>query len=163
LRSAILRPALGLQKPGDVVLLTLETNGEMQVQPDLQFGPLIDDRVLRFNPTKAITALSAFSSYAKDFPEVAPVSEDEFSEMEDYMRSLSLFESSARQLVFRRAYGALRKSFDKPADVARVFFKYWCLPRLSSDGARKILERNKEAWGNDKVLSELAEALTGNE
>ena len=163
LRSAILRQALGLQKPGGAVLLTLETNGEMQVQPDLQFGSLVDDRVLRFNPTKAITALSAFASYAKDFPEVAPVSEDEFAEMGNDMRSLTLFESSAQQLVFRRAYGALRKSFDKPADVARIFFKYWCLPRISSDDARKILEKHKGAWGNDKVLSELVQTLTGNE
>ena len=163
LRLGILRQAFGLQKPGNAVLLTLETNGEMQVQPDLQFGSLIDDRVLRFNPTKAITALSAFASYAKDFPEVAPVSEDEFAEMGDEMRSLSLFESSAHQLVFRRAYSALRKSFDKPADVARVFFKYWCLPRISSDDARKILEGHKVAWANDKGLTELAQVLTAND
>jgi hypothetical protein len=163
LRFGILRQALGLQKPGNVVLLTLETNGEMQVQPDLQFGSLIDDRVLKFNPTKAITALSAFANYAKDFPEVAPVSEDEFAEMGDDMRSLSLFESSAQQLVFRRAFGALRKSFDKPADVARVFFKYWCLPRISSNDARKILEGHKVAWVNDKGISELAQVLTAND
>jgi hypothetical protein len=124
---------------------------------------LIDDRVLKFNPTKAITALSAFANYAKDFPEVAPVSEDEFAEMGDDMRSLSLFESSAQQLVFRRAFGALRKSFDKPADVARVFFKYWCLPRISSNDARKILEGHKVAWVNDKGISELAQVLTAND
>jgi hypothetical protein len=163
LRFGILRQALGLQKPGNAVLLTLETNSEMQVQPDFQFGSLIDDRVLKFNPTKAITALSAFANYAKDFPEVTPVSEDEFAEMGDDMRSLPLFKSSAQQLVFRRAYVALRKSFDTSADVARVFFKYWCLPRVSSDDARRILEGHKVAWVNDKVLSELAQTLTAND
>jgi hypothetical protein len=77
------------------------------------------------------------------------------------MCSLALFESSAQQLVFRRAFGALRKCLGEPAHAARVFFKYWCLPRVSSDDARKILEERKKAWEGDKVLSELGEALRG--
>ena len=160
LRSGILRRAFGLQMPGDVVLLTLEAGGDVQVQPDLQFGSLIDDRVLRFTPGKAVSALSGFAGYAKDIPELTPVTEDEFRELGEAVCSLPLFGSSAQQLVFGRAYGALRKT-GEAAQAGRLFFKYWCLPRISSDDARRILEEHKKAWEGDKVLSELVEGLRG--
>ena len=156
LRPSFLRQAFGYQKPSDVVLLMLEVNSEMHVQPDLPFGSLIDDRVLKFNPTKGLTATSACPNYAKELAEVAPASEDEFAEMGEEMRCLPIFASSAQQLGFRRSYGALQKYLDKPTDLARIFFKYWCLPRLSSDDTRSVLTAHKEAWENDKVLTELA-------
>jgi hypothetical protein len=160
LRPGILRRTFGLQKPGEVVMLTLEASGDMQVQPDLQFGALIDDRVLRFTPGKTVTALSSFAGYAKGFAEVTPATEDEFQELGKSFCALPLFGSSAQQLVFRRAYGALRKT-SEAALAGRLFFKYWCLPRISFDDARRILEEHKKAWESDKVLSELGEALRG--
>ena len=159
LRGGVLRRAFGLRKAGDVVLLTLEASGDMQVQPDLQFGSLIDERVLRFTPGKAVTAQSGCAGYAKDLPEVAAVTEDEFRELGESVSSLPLFESSVQQLVFRRAYGALRKTLGDAAQAGRLFFKYWCLPRISSDEARRILEEHKKAWENDKVLSEIGKSL----
>lgn len=163
LRSSLLQQALGYQKPGGVVLLTLEANSEMQVQSDFHLGPLIDDRVLRFNPTKAAAAMCAFTGYAKDLPEVALVSAEEFAEIGEDVLRLPLFATSAQKVVFRRSYGALRKHCDKPVDVPRLFFKYWCLPRLSSCDVRSILEARKEVWGQDKSLSELTQSLIGNE
>jgi hypothetical protein len=163
LRSSFLRQALGYQKPSGVVLLTLEANEEMQVQADFHFGPLIDDRVLSFNPVKAATTVCAFKEYARDLPEVAPVSAEEFAEIGEDVLRLPLFTTSAQQVVFRRSYGALRKLWDKPADIPRLFFKYWCLPRLSSDDVRRILEARKEVWGQDKSLTELGQSLIGNE
>jgi hypothetical protein len=135
----------------------------MQVQADFHFGPLIDDRVLSFNPVKAATTVCAFKEYARDLPEVAPVSAEEFAEIGEDVLRLPLFTTSAQQVVFRRSYGALRKLWDKPADIPRLFFKYWCLPRLSSDDVRRILEARKEVWGQDKSLTELGQSLIGNE
>ena len=163
LRPLFLRQALGYQKPDQAFILTMETNTEMQVQSDFLFGSLIDDRILRFNSTNVGAVVSSFTNFARSFPDVAPVSEDEFAEMGEDMRGLAMFASSAQRLVFRRSYGALRKFLDKPADVTRLFFKYWCLPRLSSEDARIILNARKEAWAQDKMLSELVQSLTANE
>ena len=161
LRSGVLRRTLGLQKPGDVILLTLESSGDMQVQRDLEFGSLIDDRVLKFTPGKPVAALSGSANYVKEIPEIAPVTEDEFKELGDTISSLTLFQSSAQQFVFRRAYGALRKTVRETTQVGRFFFKYWCLPRISPDEARKILDEHKKVWEGDKVLVELSETLRG--
>ena len=69
----------------------------MQVQPELAFGALIDDRVLKFTPGKAVSALSGFAGYAKGFAEVTPVTEDEFRELGEALCGLPLFGSSAQQ------------------------------------------------------------------
>lgn len=156
--SGVLRRAFGLERPGQVVLLTLESSGDMLVQPDLAFGALIDDRVLRFTPGMAVSALIGFAGYAKDIREVVPVTEEEFRELGDGVCSLPLFGASAQQLVFRRAYGALMRT-GEAAQADRLFFKYWCFPRISSGDASKILEEHKKAWENDKVLGELGEAV----
>ena len=157
-RPGVLRRAFGLERPGHIVLLTLEPSGDMQVQPELAFGALIDDRVLKFTPGKAVSALSGFAGYAKGFAEVTPVTEDEFRELGEALCGLPLFGSSAQQLVFRRAYGALRKTAEA-AQAGRLFFKYWCLPRISSGDVGRILEEHKKAWESDNVLGELGETL----
>jgi phage-related minor tail protein len=163
LRLSLLRQTLGYQKTGCVVLLTLEANVEMQVQSDSLFGVLIDDRMLSFNSTIGGAATSGFSDFANSLPDVTPVSEDEFSEIGDCMRGLPIFSSSAQRLVFRRSYGVLRKLSAKPADAVRLFFKYWCLPRISMEETRSVLEAHKEVWRQDNVLAEFVQSLRGNE
>jgi hypothetical protein len=162
LRPSLLRQALGYQQPDGVLLLTLEANIEMQVQSDFPLGPLIDDSVLRFNPAKTAGAMSASTDFTKHLPEVMAVSAEEFAEISDNLRRLPLFVLSAHEMAFRRAYGALRATWENHADLPRLFFKYWCLPRLSSGDVKNVLEAHKESWKQDKSLVELREALDRN-
>src|SRR5205823_777552 len=129
---------------------------------DYPFGPLIDERMLRFNPGKAVAGLSSFSDFAKQLPEVSAVTAEEFAEIGVSLRRLPLFAVSAQESVFRRAYAALQGTWEKQADVPRLFFKYWCWPRCSSEDAATVLETHKDAWGQDKSLTELREAQNRN-
>jgi hypothetical protein len=162
LRRGVLEQALGNQNPDGVVLMTLEANAEMRVTSDYPLGPLIDERVLRFNAGKAVVGLSAFPEFAKQLPTVGAVTAEEFAEIGDGLRRLPLFALSAHETVFRRAFAALRDAADKPADAPRLFFKYWCLPRCGPEDVVAVLEAHKETWGNDKSLMDLREALNRN-
>lgn len=162
LRRGVLEQALGIQKPSATLLLTLESNEAMQVEKDFPVGPLIDERILRFTAGKAVTGLSAFPNYAVHLPEIAPMSAEEFAEIGDALRRLPLFKLSANENVFRHAYAALVKSCEKPEHAPRLFFKYWCLPRCSTEEVVTVLNAHKEKWAQDKLLIELTEALQGN-
>lgn len=162
IRRAVLEQALGIQKPDEVVLMTLEANSDMQVTSDYPIGPLIDERVLRFNAGKVGAGLSVFSAFAKQLPSLEAVTVEEFAEVGDGLRRLPLFALSAHETLFRRAFAALRKTADNPGDVPRLFFKYWCLPRCVPEDVIAVLEAHKVAWANDKSLMDLKEILNHN-
>jgi len=163
LRRAVLERAMGIQKSGMVVLLTLEANPTIRVQADFPIGPLIDERVLRFSPGKISSSLSAYSDFAKQLSEVTAMSAEEFAEIGDVLRKLGLFKLSAHEYIFRRAYAALSQACEKPEDAPRLFFKYWCLPRCETEEALAVLDAHKDKWQQDKGLMELREALQSND
>jgi hypothetical protein len=162
LRRSVLLQALGIQKPGNVLLMTLEANAAMRVPSDFPLGPLMDERVLLFSHGKTTSGFSAFSDFAKQLPAVATITAEEFQEIGETLVRLPLLARSAHEIVFRRAYSALRATSDKPGDAPRLFFKYWCLPRSTPDDAIPVLDAHKEVWAQDKSLTELREALTSN-
>lgn len=162
MRPAVLRQAIGHQKPDRVVLLTMVANTQMLVPSEFTFGPLIDERLLRFNLSKATVKLTTCTDLAKQLPDVAAVSAEEFAEIGDSLRRLPLFALSAQESIFRRACGALQGVCENPQDVTRLFFKYWCLPRCLPEDVKTVLEDHKESWGQDKHLLELREALDRN-
>jgi len=161
-RRAVLEQAVGVQKPDKVVLMTLEANSEMQVTSDYPIGPLIDERVLRFNAGNTGSGTSVFSAYAKEMPSLGTVTMEEFAEVGDRLRRLPLFALSAHETVFRRGFAALRKTVENSGDVPRLFFKYWCLPRCMPEDAIAVLEAYKAAWENDRNLMDLKETLNQN-
>ena len=79
------------------------------------------------------------------------------------MQRLPLFKMSANEAIFRRAWGALRATADQAEDVSRLFFKYWCLPRLEPQDVNAVLEAHKDAWVSDKSLMALREVLERDE
>ena len=162
-RSAILEQALGIRRLGCVILLTLEMNAEIQVASDYPLGPLIDERLLRFNPGKAVNGVCAFPDFAMKLPEVSAVSADDFAEIGNTVVKLPLFAASAQESVFRRAYGALCSVCENQQQAARLFFKYWCLARCSQEDVLAVLEEHKNAWAQDKSLGELKAVLERNE
>ena len=161
MRVQLLRHALGFEKLSTVVFVTLESRAEMQVEADLPFGPILDDRMLRFGGTKRS---ARFYSSTELIPEVGPLSAEEFeSDLGDKMLELPLFSTSSREIAYRRAYAALRTVIDEPQDAPRLFFKYWCLPRLSSTAVQGIVEVNKQDWGQDQSLMQLLEVTISDE
>jgi hypothetical protein len=139
--------------------MTLETNTQMLVPSEFPFGPLIDERLLRFNPGKAATNLVAFTDFGKQLHEVTTVSAEDFAEIGDSLRRLPLFTSSAQETLFRRAYGALREACENKRDAPRLFFKYWCLPRCLPEDVKAVLVAHKDLWGQDRSLVELREGM----
>jgi len=163
LHRGIINRALGIAKTSAVILLTLEDNAAMQVETSFPIAPIIDERMLRFTSGKVGGGLIGFPDYAKQLPEVMPISAEDFTEIGEALRQLSLFEFSAYESLYRRAYASLLKACEKPEDAPRLFFKYWCLPRCSSEEVLGILDEYKEKWAQDKVLVELKERLRGHE
>ena len=163
LRRVLLEQALGNHKPDGVVLMTLESNAQMRLASEYFIGPVIEEQFLQFNPGRAVSGLSAFSEFAKQMLEVAAVTEDEFAEIGDNLLRLPIFALSAHQAIFRRGYGAIRATCENPNDAARLFFKYWCLPRCSADEVKTTLEAHKDSWAQDKALMKLGEELAQND
>jgi hypothetical protein len=163
-RITVLRQALGYQKPDGLLYMTLEPNKEMQVQPDFQLGPLIDDQMLKFNSVKAASNILAFSGYANNLAEVPLITEDEFIEViGDNFARLPLFTTSAQRMVYRRAIAGLKLSKNNSEEITRLFFKYWVLPRLISSDIIGVLDAYQEKWKSDSTIGELSQSLTGNE
>ena len=134
----------------------------MQVALDCLFGPLIDERVLRFSPFRSTSAFVACPDSATQIIEPPAISTDEFKEIGDAIYRLPLFALPSRETVFRRAYGALRKICDKETDASRLLFKYWCFPRCSSDEVKVVLKAHKDSWDHDKTLADLKESFDRN-
>jgi hypothetical protein len=163
LRTSMLRQAIGFIPSRRVVFLTLESSADMQVQSEFHLGPLIDDRILRFNNPKTAIAKRCYSDYANTTHDNSDISEEGFEEIGDNLISLPMFAISAQKAMYRRAYGALKIVCGDPLDVERLFFKYWCLPRITTQDALTIIEAHKESWGQDSSLCELRQALASNE
>lgn len=163
LRSTVLKQALRDEKLTTPVLLTLEEASEMRAGTDYPVGPLIEERVLRFYAGKSVDGLMSFTNFIDQLPDVGVVTEEEFSELGSVIQRLPLFKMSANEAIFRRAWGALRATVDQAEDVSRLFFKYWCLPRLEPQDVSAVLEAHKDAWVSDKRLMALREALNCDE
>ena len=68
MRVPLLRHALGFEKLSTVVLVTLESRAEMQVEADLPFGPILDDRVLRFQGAKCSARFCSSTELIESYP-----------------------------------------------------------------------------------------------
>lgn len=163
LRRTVLRQALRDEKLTTPVLFTLEEASEMRAGTDYPVGPLIEERVLRFYAGKSVDGLMSFTNFIDQLPDVGVVTEEEFSELGSVIQRLPLFKMSANEAIFRRAWGALRATVDQAEDVSRLFFKYWCLPRLEPQDVNAVLEAHEDAWVSDKSLMALREALNSDE
>lgn len=163
LRRTVLRQALRDQKLTTPVFLTLEEASEMRAGTDYPVGPVIEERVLRFYAGKSVDGFMSFTNFIDQLPDVGVVTEEEFSELGSVIQRLPLFKMSANEAIFRRAWGALRATADQAEDVSRLFFKYWCLPRLEPQDVSAVLEAHKDAWASDKSLMALREALERDE
>lgn len=163
-RLPLLRRALGYQKPDGFVFMTLDSGVSTQVQPDFYIGPIIDDRMLKFNSIKENSKLQAFNDYTVNLPEMTLISDDEFQEIlgEEFVK-LPLFRTSANRMIYRRAISGLKKLESNDDEATRLLFKYWVLPRLKSSDVIGVLEAYQEKWKLDPVINELAQSLNGNE
>jgi hypothetical protein len=110
----------------------------------------------------------AANASAARFPEryLCPLclTDDEFIEVigDNFVR-LPLFTTSAQRMVYRRAIAGLKLSKNNSEDIARLFFKYWVLPRLTSSDVIRVLETYQEKWKHDSSISEFAQSLISNE
>jgi hypothetical protein len=163
-RLPLLRQALGYQKPDSFLFMTLDCGVSTQVQPDFYIGPVIDDRMLKFNTIKANSKVQAFNDYAINLPEMTLISEDELKDiLGDEFVKLPLFGVSANRIIYRRAISGLKILKQNDDEITRLVFKYWVLPRLKASDVIRVLEAHQEKWKSDAVISELAQSLTGNE
>jgi hypothetical protein len=163
-RLPLLRQALGYQKPDSFLFMTLDSGVSTQVQPDFYIGPVIDDRMLKFNSIKANSKVQAFNDYAINLPEMTLISDDDLKDLlGNEFAKLPLFGTSANRMIYRRAISGLKISKPNDDEITRLFFKYWVLPRLKSSDVIRVLEAYQEKWKLDTVISELAQSLTGNE
>jgi hypothetical protein len=164
MRVRLFREALGFEKPSTIVLITLEHREEMRVEADTPFGPIVDDHMLKFHGPKGEARLCSYAEYAQHLPDVKPFSTEEFATSvgEEVIR-LPLFSASSQTLLYRRSYSALRGLVPEADDLLRLFFKYWCLPRIPWADAQSILEAHKEEWRQDDLLIQRIEAATRDE
>jgi hypothetical protein len=163
-RLPLLRQALGYQKPDNFLFMTLDSGVSTQVQPDFYIGPVIDDRMLKFNSIKANSKVQAFNDFAINLPEMTLISDDELKDfLGNDFEKLPLFGTSANRIIYRRAVSGLNIFRSNDDEITRLFFKYWVLPRLKASDVIRVLEVYQEKWKSDAVISELAQSLTGNE
>jgi hypothetical protein len=164
MRGRLFREALGFEKPSAIVLVTLEARAAMRVENDVPFGPIIDDPVLKFQNLKGDTRIYSCAKYAQQLPEVELLSAEEFAtDVGEKIILLPLFSISSNEVGYRRSYSALRAVIPVADDAPRMFFKYWCLPRLSSDAVQSIFEAHKEDWRQDQALLRCMEAKSRDE
>jgi hypothetical protein len=163
-RMSVLRQALGYQKLDAFLFMTLDSGISTHVQSDFYIGPVIDDRMLRFNSNKANFKVQAFDEYAINLPEMSLISDESLNEIvgNDFAK-LSLFATSANRMIYRRAISALKILKENDNEITRLFFKYWVLPRLKSDEITRVLEAYQEKWKSDSSITELAQFLISNE
>ena len=164
MRPAVYREAIGQQRSNGVLCMTLEPGKDMQIQTDFELGPVIDDRVLKFGFAKAKPGISAFAGYRSNLAELTVISDEEFVEtVGEAIERLSLFTTSARRVVYRRAITGLKTFTNNAEEICRLFFKYWVLPRLPPEDVIRVLDAHKGQWEQDPVLTELAQTLTSSE
>jgi hypothetical protein len=136
----------------------------MQVEADVPFGPVVDDRVLKFHTTIGTYKRRFCSRYSQKLPVVPVFSFEDFAtDVGNDVIGLPLFSVSSREITYRKSYSALKAVIDKAADAPRLFFKYWCLPRLSMIQVRGVLASRKEDWRQDQSLLALIDAVTADD
>ncbi|HEU5070872.1 MAG TPA: hypothetical protein VFV96_10745 [Verrucomicrobiae bacterium] len=163
-RMAVSRQALGCQKPEGMLLVTLEQTREMQVQEDIEFGAIVDDRMLKFGAAKVAAAIHSFSAQSANLADIELISDEELIEVVgDEFAQLALFRTSAKRILYRRAISALKLAKISNQEICRLLYKYWILPRLAANDMSSVLESYREKWKQDANLSDLAKATTGNE
>jgi hypothetical protein len=150
LRASVLHQAIGSQKPSQVLVLTMESQPDLRVQPDFPLGPMFDDKILKFNSGKPGSTVHGFPQYTTELAEIEPVAAED---LDEDIRRLPLLATSAEQIAYRRAYATLQKYAGNEAP--RHFFKYWCLARITTDEGREIIEHHKQKWQQDPTLTEL--------
>jgi hypothetical protein len=164
MRGRLIREALGLEKASTIVLITLEPRVEMNVTEDVPFGPIIDDPVLKFHNTKGGNRVLACPEYAQQLPDIQPLSAEQFAtSVGEEIIGLPLFSLSSQEIGYRRSYCALQSVITTADDAPRIFFKYWCLPRLSSDAIQRVFEAHKEDWRYDQTLLQCMEVAIRDE
>jgi hypothetical protein len=163
-RLPLLRQALGYQKPDGFLYMTLDSGVSTQVQPDFYIGPVIDDRMLKFNSIKADSEVLEFNDYAINLPDITLISDEELKDLlGNELLKLPLLGTSANRMIYRRAISGLKILKPNDDEITRLLIKYWVLPRLKLSDVIRVVETYREKWKLDTVISELAQSLTGNE
>jgi hypothetical protein len=154
LRPLVLRQAIGSQKPSHILVMTMESQPDLRVQSEFPLGPTFDDKTLKFNSGKPDSPLHAFLQYAIELVEIEPAAAEDFGQE---IQRLPLLATSAEQIAHRRAYAALQKHAQNEA--LRLFFKYWCLARITAEASREIIESHKQDWQQDQTLVDLLQTF----
>lgn len=151
LRRAVTESAFGLHPRQGVIIATLDTRPDMIVEGFYPFGPIIDERVLRFRAPSPHNAFTAFPDYRKTLHAVEPMDANQFAEAAgDDIVALPLLKHATTVVPFWRAFSALQTV--NAADARRLFAKYWCCPRSEPSDAAMLLEAHARDWGDDESL-----------
>ena len=136
----------------------------MDVEFNLPFGPIIDDQVTKFQGAKGNARIYCCEDYAQLFREIEPLTAEEFAtSVGSEMIGLPLFSVSSHEVAYRRAYSALRSVIPKAENAPRVFFKYWCFPRIPPAAVHSVFQAHKQDWQQDQTLIQSMERITRNE
>jgi hypothetical protein len=154
-----LRRCLGLQPEKQLLVLLLETRSGMTVEDcEIPPGPIIEDRMLTLRSPETRGAMVAWNGNQTTAWGAEVLKWDDFvDEIGQDISDLPLFALPSQNVVLRHCYSAVRAVVGHRSDDARrVFFKYWCLPRLSSACAANVCRVRKEKWATDEFLAGLA-------
>ena len=153
-----LRRCLGLQPEKQLLVLLLETRPGMTVEDcEIPPGPIIEDRMLTLRSPEACEAMVTWNGNQTTAWGAEVLKWDDFvDEIGQDISDLPLFALPSQNVVLRHCYSAVRAVVGHRSDDARrVFFKYWCLPRLSSECAANVCRTRKEKWATDEFLAGL--------
>jgi hypothetical protein len=133
----------------------------MRVDEEVPYGPIVEDRLVKFLNSKVTTRGCSCEDYVQKLPAIEPLSSEDFvTEVGGEIVGLGLLSTSSVELIYRKSYAALRTIVGNASDSSRLFFKFWCLPRLSPPEIRRILEVHKNDWKQDQSLMNLKQAFT---
>jgi hypothetical protein len=158
LRMPLLRQNLGIQRMPVILFLGLESQLDLRVEGEIPAGPIVDDRVVNVDAAKASTKMCSASFDGDISQQIPPMDRETFAiELGDPISKLPMFSAPSSGAVYRRGYAALRKRVSDVKDARRIFFKYWCFPRLPRQFVEQIVAAHRQEWERDELLMRLAE------